>query len=1101
MNNYTLIQGEHFDVRFGKIKVFWNPSDKTDMLFSKSKNTSSKKEFQHLLKLSQNRFNLNHDFLLTHKRIDEHLPTLSITDYYFYPNSDLNAKLTSFNDPLEICQFLNDLLQATSYLEKNEMIHGNLRPELIYYDSVREKYILIDNFFEGENPVDMQLDYIRNNDFLFISEDVFEALIDFKTRTQVIFNFQGETFAIGLLVIFMLVNSDSYKQLFDTEKGVFSTTHFWRIKEFLMAHFFSTPKVEFLGLFLFDVLLNFDSLTRASPIQALKTFKSLFLKSEFAPIHFDNKQSINGNSNSIKRSNLIENQSSLQNLNLLSPLHDFPPDIVFDFSNFGSLKNIMSASDYRKEVIDRKEVADAEELSYCGSEKRITKNSQGWYYDLPSDTLIKSPDKNALLISQNIQSQQIPEKQISQNFKVILNAERKSESFNDENFNSEQVFVESSRNVSLRDVQLSDKANNNPSIIFQVSKNLLSDLNNNYQDVKDPKNFDDQFKKKIEHENKYDDQFNKNIKHENKPNDQFNHENQPVLNLQNEKHLNEEMQLSSETIQDHRTDILQTETGKIADVLSPFSQQSSSFETFNFTFENNSNFQKNDLISVVQIPSKDHYNYLSGLQNSKIDLPNFSNLKSENLKFSMACQTSMQEISLYPNINSQNSIQSKKGQSDLLNSQTVSHKPKVINRGQSPIFIYNQKSLPKEPLSNDLNNLNKNQPQPQPQKTPIQNVQIIQQKYSPDFKKTKIDKINLKESNFSVNQDILLSNKTDINQNDAHYNLISSNHRPSHESVYIDTFLPFNEPKDSGNILSNTSKSQFTKKNVPKIIIEQQNIVFPSEKLQNLNLQIFDKIELSQKYPEVDISNNVKRALKTAQNEDKQGPKNPSSSNFILNQIPNNTGPISNKSYFEPLKASSEIQSPRQYQAYSPYQTFPPTNYPPNNSSVKTSIIYPDQKTFEEISSSKNRLINPTSIPFKNQSPPKNKDPRNSNPATQRNDSSNLNPRVIRVSRSPVLHKSDNESNSRFTNNNWAKTLESSFDESKFSTGVFGTSNISQIKNSTFNSQNDKNTKPVTHNNVLPIRESITETNSPIGSKITYYANKNTQLGNRIKKN
>lgn len=1099
MNNYALIQDDHFDVRFGKIKVFWNPSDKTDMLFSKSKNTSSKKEFNHLLKLSQNRFNLNHDFLLTHKRIEEHLPTLSITDYYFYPNSDLNARLTSFNDPLEICQFLNDLLQATSYLEKNEMIHGNLRPELIYYDSVREKYILIDNFFDGEDPVDMQLDYVRNNDFLFISEDVFEALIDSKTRTQVIFNFQGETFAIGLLVIFMLVNSDSYKQLFDIEKGVFSTTHFWRIKEFLMAHFFSNPKVEFLGFFLFDVLLNFDSLTRASPIQALKAFKSLFLKSEFAPIHFDNKQSIDGNSNSLKRSNLIENQSSLQNLNLLTPLHDFQPDFVFDFSNFGSLKNIMSASDYRKEVIDRKEVTDAEELSYCGSERRITKNSQGWYYDLPSDTLIKNPDKNDLLISQNIQSQQIPEKQISQNFKVILNAERKSESSNDENFNSEQVFVESSRNVSLRDLQLPDNANNNPAIIYQDNTNLLSDLNNNNPDVKDPKIFDDQFKDKIKLENKHDDQFNKNIKHENKPKDQFNHENQPVLNLQNEEHLNEEMQLSSEIIQDNRTDILQTETGKIADVLAPFSQKNSTFEASNFTFENNSNFQKNDLISVVQIPSKDHSNNFSGQQNPKIELPNFSNSKSENLKFSMACQTSTQEISLYPNINSQNSIQSKKSQRDLLNSQTVSNKPKVINRGQSPVFIYNQKSSHKEPLSNDLNNLNKNQPQPQ--KNPIQNIQIIQQQNSPDFKKTKIEKINLKESDFSVNQDILLSNKTDIYQNDAHYNLINSNHRPSHESVYLDTFLPFNEPKDSCNILSNTSKNQFTKKDVPKIIFEQQNTVLPSQLSQNQNPQIFDKIKLSQKYTEINISNNVKSALKTAQNEDKQRPNNPPSSNFTLNQIPKNTGPISNESYFEPLKTSSEIQSPRQYQAYSPYQTFPPSNNPTNNSSVKTPLIYPDQKTFEEITSSKNRLINPTNIPFKNQSPPKNKDPRNSNPATQRNDSSNLNPRVIRVSRSPVLLKSDNDSNSRFTNNNWAKTLESSFDESKFSTGVFGTSNISQIKNSTFNPQNVKNTKPVTYNNVLPIRESITESTSPFGSKIAYYANKNTQLGNRIQKN
>ena len=302
MDNYSLIQDLHDDIRFGQIRVFWDPSNEKDMIFQREKECVNSKQFKFNEILSQNRHSLNHQFLLPHKHFFADRKTLTINDYYFYPNTDLNLRQEFFQDPLEICGFLSDMLHVTSYLEKNDMIHGNLRPELIYYDTENQRYTLIDNFDDNGDLKSLHLGYIQNNDLLFISDELFETLMEPSASENTRFTFQGECFSIGLLLIFMLIDTESYQRLFNMNEGIFSMNDFWKVKKYLTTQVFSGKDVQFIGKFLFDELLNENSQTRLTPIEAMKKFKKCFLESSFASIHLENKEKSGNNQTELKES-------------------------------------------------------------------------------------------------------------------------------------------------------------------------------------------------------------------------------------------------------------------------------------------------------------------------------------------------------------------------------------------------------------------------------------------------------------------------------------------------------------------------------------------------------------------------------------------------------------------------------------------------------------------------------------------------------------------------------------------------------------------------------------------------------------------------------
>jgi len=64
--------------------------------------------------------------------------------YFKYPNEDLFDRQENLSDTKEILKLLYDTISGLSCLEKQKMIHGNLKPEFIYFNQDSGNYVILD---------------------------------------------------------------------------------------------------------------------------------------------------------------------------------------------------------------------------------------------------------------------------------------------------------------------------------------------------------------------------------------------------------------------------------------------------------------------------------------------------------------------------------------------------------------------------------------------------------------------------------------------------------------------------------------------------------------------------------------------------------------------------------------------------------------------------------------------------------------------------------------------------------------------------------------------------------------------------------------------
>lgn len=1012
MEGFTLIQDDHFDIRFGYIKVFWNKDVQEEMIFSKTKIAQSSAEFQYFINESKTRHQLNQDFLINHKHFNENSEQLSVTNYFFYPNCDLNSRQEFFNDPIEICQFINDMLQVTSYLEKNEILHGNLRPELIFYDKLKEKYILIDNFFETKNLVNIHLNYIKNDDLLFISEEIFEEIVDPATRKSIRFSFKSECFSIGLIVIYMLINIDSYRKLYDIEKKVFSINYFWKIKEFITTQLLANPKMNFLSSFLFDVLLNLEQESRLTPVQAVKVFKSSFLKSDFANIHYNNKKSDENNKSFDQNGENNSFSDALQSPTVIQKNKKNENANSFDFANFGSLKNILTEGNIRKEI------SYAENLSNYSSENKINRNSEEWFIDKK----LESQKETNLPIEKLDFNKQSSQKKISENVQLFLNAE-KNENSDNEQKKDEQVFVESNRKLRIPS-EMSENTN-----FFDYNHNKDDDINffkdhfeNTTGSAKVLETINNRTSERI--------LFNQEIMDQNEYLARVN-------NVQIDNKINQKNDANSKISFGNKNDSLfSNKEVKSANKPEFISNQLSFKDKINdIEADQREHFYDNQTSIIEQNPIDNQRQNLVKVNENVFNQPNPISVQTNSkevqiIKINNFCQTSLKEIGLANNFT--NEIDSmKESLTNTIDSRDSEKKKKKKNLE----FVQNQSLIFNQKLA-------------------FQKKEFKEPAFDMDSRS--LIRNNLLTSNIdTLTPDMI----TQINQN--LYKEGSSEENFQRPQLHLEQAVKkldatyqqknYNLPKEENYISNDLSEFEgsFSKKNIENQI-QYYPIVentFSNEKFaeseKNLKKTIDSnkKEERAHSITRVDLNREYKTVVTKVF-------ANPS-------QWRNQDQIIENTAVFEgnvriiknPEKMNQKIVLPIEKNEILPTNL----NNLSNNSSQRTRFVNPID---DEINNRKLKYGIGQPVPVKNEvlrenvpqsrhvqriSPPRNIETRTVESNALRNDSSNLNPRIIKVSRSPVIIEDKNQNkNSRFGENNWSKALASPIDERKFTSGTFG---------------------------------------------------------------
>lgn len=105
-----------------------------------------------------------------------------------------------FGDHLKARKYFYDMIELLNLFEKFKIIHGNIRPELIYYDQDTDNFVLCDSLRSKGTPAQIQSQNIQSNLGIFLSQKSYLRIVD-KQTSQI--NFFKEDL-IAIFSIFVL---------------------------------------------------------------------------------------------------------------------------------------------------------------------------------------------------------------------------------------------------------------------------------------------------------------------------------------------------------------------------------------------------------------------------------------------------------------------------------------------------------------------------------------------------------------------------------------------------------------------------------------------------------------------------------------------------------------------------------------------------------------------------------------------------------------------------------------------------------------------------------------------------------------------------------
>jgi serine/threonine protein kinase len=273
LEDYERIETQVQDVRFGVINIYMHREDNEDLIMEKTRTSISQEDhdFNHLQ--AEQRMCIDHPSVLKMiccSRLDEDWETKA---YFEYPNEDLYDRRASLTSPAEIMKFLTHLLEALVYLQDNRFVHGDIRPEYIFYNARKNRYILLDRLGDPSSYSQAQRNnLVYENKNIFMSPKMFHSLS--RGHGKVHHNpFKSEVFSLGMVMLSMFTDDVDLGMCFNRFSKQFDELHFKSIFVDLNKHFFSGKIERLISDFLFDSMLNLDENSRLSPRKCLQKLR------------------------------------------------------------------------------------------------------------------------------------------------------------------------------------------------------------------------------------------------------------------------------------------------------------------------------------------------------------------------------------------------------------------------------------------------------------------------------------------------------------------------------------------------------------------------------------------------------------------------------------------------------------------------------------------------------------------------------------------------------------------------------------------------------------------------------------------------------------
>jgi hypothetical protein len=214
-DNYQ-IQQQSTDPRFGDITLLVNREDSSDLIMAKTKLSQTMHDCERDVYQARERMRLSHPNLFAMldygvRMMQAENPVNScqymVIGFYEYPQHDLATEIIKRTTQqrhftadelfrLEVC-----LLEVMTYLRNFKMVHGDIRPKYIAYDSgVRRQHKLVDRLGDASAPNNVQINNLRKKEPIYMSPAMYNALIHKMTKIR--HNpYKSEAFSLGLVLL------------------------------------------------------------------------------------------------------------------------------------------------------------------------------------------------------------------------------------------------------------------------------------------------------------------------------------------------------------------------------------------------------------------------------------------------------------------------------------------------------------------------------------------------------------------------------------------------------------------------------------------------------------------------------------------------------------------------------------------------------------------------------------------------------------------------------------------------------------------------------------------------------------------------------------
>jgi hypothetical protein len=275
ISEFEVAEKDYDDFRFGVIDILYRRSDPSQTIFIKRKFSTSQEEFELAISNTAFRRNLSTPFLLKMLDFVQHDENMQIDAIFEYTPDDISSIYESIQPIPELFRFLENILEALSYLEMHKMVHGNLRPEYIYFKQTANHYVVQDRLGENLSPMESQLKMLNSNEPLFVPPNIFTEIFN-QNSVYSHKPFKVETFALGVMVLTTYLGSERVQTIYNRETGEFDIVTFQGLAKFVSENFFSeSEEAELIWSFIETALLEVEASGRPSPKGALTAMKEI----------------------------------------------------------------------------------------------------------------------------------------------------------------------------------------------------------------------------------------------------------------------------------------------------------------------------------------------------------------------------------------------------------------------------------------------------------------------------------------------------------------------------------------------------------------------------------------------------------------------------------------------------------------------------------------------------------------------------------------------------------------------------------------------------------------------------------------------------------